>query len=125
MPHNRANKKGRSKTVTLADAIQKTVVLSYKILQVDVNREHGQIRKVNETRRKLPVQDLARVPPVGIIKGFVVWLDNGMLLHVYLHVYRFCSVLGANFFCYCCSGQFLHHWWAACLLCATEISKCT
>ena len=67
-PHTRANKKGPSKTVNLADAVQKTAVLSYKVLQVDVNREHGQIRKVSETRPKLWLEDLARVPPMGIIK---------------------------------------------------------
>ena len=66
--HTRASKKGTSKTVTLADAVQKTAVLSYKVLQVDVNREHGQIRKVSETRLKLRLEDLARVPPMGIIK---------------------------------------------------------
>ena len=68
-PHSRGNKKGPSKTVSLADAVQKTVVLSHKILRVDVNREHGQIRKLSETRPKLWLEDLARVPPVGIIKG--------------------------------------------------------
>ena len=40
-PHSRRNKKGPSKTVTLADAVQKTVVLSHKGPRVDVNREHG------------------------------------------------------------------------------------
>ena len=89
-PHSRANKKGPSKTVTLADAVQKTVVLSYKVLRVDVNREHGQIKKVGETRLKLRLEDLARVPPVGIIKGLLVWPDNRVLLHVHIHVYRFC-----------------------------------
>ena len=49
MPQSHANKKGPLKTFTLADAVQKTVVLSYKVLRVDVNREHGQIRKVSET----------------------------------------------------------------------------
>ena len=48
--HTRGNKKGPSKTVTLADVVQKTLVLSYKVLRVDVNREHGQITKVSETR---------------------------------------------------------------------------
>ena len=74
-------------------------MLSYKVLQVDVNPEHGQIRKVSETRLKLWLEDLARVPPVGIIKGLLMWPDNCMLLHVHLHVYRFRSVPGAFFFC--------------------------
>ena len=121
--HSRANKKGPSKTVTLADAVQKTVVLSYKVLRVDVNREHGQIRKVSATQLKLRLEDLARVPPVGIIKGLLVWLDNCMLLHMHLHVYRFCFVQGANFFCYGCSGQFVDHWRSACVLCGMETSK--
>ena len=69
-PHSRGNKKATAKTVTLADAVQKTVVLSHKVLRVDVKREHGQIRKVSETRLKLRLEDLARVPPVGIIKGY-------------------------------------------------------
>ena len=47
-------------------------MLSYKVLRVDVNREHGQIRKVSETRLQLRLEDLARVPPVGIIKGLLV-----------------------------------------------------
>ena len=81
-PHSRANKKATSKTVTLADAVQKTVVLSHKVLRVDVNREHGQIPKVNETRLKLRPED---------------WPDNCMLLHVHLHVCRLCIVLGTNF----------------------------
>ena len=68
-PHGRGNKKATAKTVTLADAVQKTVVLSHKVLRVDVNREHGQIRKVGETRLKPRLEDLARGPPVGIIKG--------------------------------------------------------
>ena len=71
--HSRGNKKAIAKTVTLADAVQKTVVLSHKVLRADVNREHGQIRKVSETRLKLRLEDLARVPPVGIIKGLLVW----------------------------------------------------
>ena len=97
-PHSRANKKEPSKTVTLADAVQKTVLLSYKVLLVDVNREHGQIRKVNETGLNLRLEDLARVPPVGIIKGLLVGPDNCMLLHVHLHVYLFYNVPGTNFF---------------------------
>ena len=52
-PHSWRNKKVTPKTVTLADAVQKTAVLSHKVLRVDVNREHGQIQKVSETRRKL------------------------------------------------------------------------
>ena len=71
-PHSRANKNGPSKTITLVDAVEKTVVLSHKVLRVDVNREHGHIKKVTETRLKLRMEDLARVPPVGIIKGLVV-----------------------------------------------------
>ena len=67
--HSRGNKKAAAKTVTLADAVQKTVVLSHKVLRVDVNREHGQIRKVSETRLKLRLEDLARVPPVGDHQG--------------------------------------------------------
>ena len=51
--HSRGNKKGPSKTVTLADAVQKTVVLSHKVLRVDVNCEHGRIHKVSETRLKV------------------------------------------------------------------------
>ena len=96
-PHSRGNKKATAKTVTLADAVQKTVVLSHKVLRVDVNREHGQIRKVSETRLKLRLEDLARVPPVGIIKGLLVWPDNCMLLHLLLHVCRLCTGLGTNF----------------------------
>ena len=122
-PHSRANKKGPSKTVTLADAVQKTVVLSHKVLRMDVNREHGQIRKVRETRLKLRLEDMARVRPVGIIKGLLVGPNNCMLVHVHLHVYRFCIVPGAIFFCYCCSGQGVDHWWSACVLCGTETSK--
>ena len=64
-PHGRGNKKATPKTVTLVDAVQKTVVLSHKVLRVDGNREHGQIRKVSDTRLKLLLEDLARVPPVG------------------------------------------------------------
>ena len=96
-PHSRGNKKATAKTVTLADAVQKTVVLSHKVLRVDVNREHGHIRKVSETRLKLRLEDLARVPPVGIIKGLLVWPNNCMLLHLLLHVCRLCTVLGTNF----------------------------
>ena len=96
-PHGWGSKKGPSKTVTLADAVQKTVVLSRKVLPVDVNREHGQIRKVSETRLKLRLEKLATVPPVGIIKGLLVWPDNCMLLHVHLHLCRLFYVLGTNF----------------------------
>ena len=71
-PVSRGNKKATPKTDTLADAVQKTMVLSHKVLRVDVNREHGQIRTVSETRPKLRLEDLARVPPVGIIKGLLV-----------------------------------------------------
>ena len=71
-PHSRGNKKATAKTVTLADAVQKTVVLSHKVLRVDVNREHWQIRKVSQTRLKLWPEDLARVPPVRIITGLLV-----------------------------------------------------
>ena len=49
-PHSRGNKKATSKTVTLAYAVQKTVVLSHKVMWVDISREHGQIPKVNATR---------------------------------------------------------------------------
>ena len=101
------------------------MVSSYKVLRVDVNREHGEIRKVSQTRLKLRPEDSARVLPVGIIKGLLVWPDNRMLLHMHLHVYRFCFVLGANFSCYCCSGQMLVHWWPACVLCGTETSRST
>ena len=66
--HTRANKKGPSKTVTLADAVHNSAVLSYKVLRLDVNREHGQIRLVSATRLKLRLDDLATVPPMGIIK---------------------------------------------------------
>ena len=59
---------------------------------------------------------------MGIIKGLLVWPDNRMLLHMHLHVYRLCSVVGANFFRYQCSRQFLYHWWSACMLCGTETS---
>ena len=96
-PHSRGNKKATPKTATLADVVQKTVVLSHKVLRVDVNREHGQIRKVSESRLKLRLEDLARVPPVGIIKGLLVWPDSCMLLHVHLHVCRLCTGLGTNF----------------------------
>ena len=99
-PHSRANKKGLSKIVTPADAVHKTVALSHKVLRLDVNREYGQIRKVSDTRLKMRLEDLARVTPAGIIKGSLVWPDNRMLLHVYLHVYRFYSVLGVNFLCH-------------------------
>ena len=51
-------------------------MLSHKVLQVDVNREYGQTRKVSETQLRMPLKDLARVPPVGIIKGLLVWPDN-------------------------------------------------
>ena len=98
-------------------------MLSDKVLWVDVNREHGKIRKVSETRLKLRLEDLAWVALVGIIKGLLVRPDNRMLLHVHLHVYRFCFVPWAIFFCYCCSGQFLDHWWPACVMCGTETSK--
>ena len=91
------NKKETSKTVTLADAVQKTVVLFHKVLRVDVNREHGQTRKVSETRLKPRLEDLARVPPVGIIKGLLVWPDNCMLMHVHLLVCRWCTSVGTNF----------------------------
>ena len=96
-PHSRGNNKGPSKTVTLADPVHKTLVLSHKVLRVDVNREHGQLRKFSDTRPKLRTEDLARVPPVGIIKGLLVSPDNCMLLHVHLHVCRLCTVLGTNF----------------------------
>ena len=96
-PQSRGNKKAIAKTVTLADAVQKTVVLSHKVLRVDVNREHGQIRKVSETRLKLRLEDLARVPPVGIIKGLLVWPNNCMLLHLLLHVCRLYTGPGKNF----------------------------
>ena len=72
-------------------------MLSHKILREDVNREHGQIRKVSETRLKLRLEDLARVPPMGIIKGLLVWPDNCILMHVCLHVCRLCTVLWTNF----------------------------
>ena len=52
-PRSLANRKGPSKAVTQAEAIQKTVVLSYKVLRVDVHREHGQIGKLSKTRMKL------------------------------------------------------------------------
>ena len=94
---SRGNKKATQKTVTLADAVQKTLVLSHKVLRVDVNREHRQNRKVSETRLKLRLEDLARVPPVGIIKGLLVWLDTCMLLHLLLHVCCLCTGLGTNF----------------------------
>ena len=72
-------------------------MLSHKVMRVDVNRGHGQIRKISETRPKLRLGDLARVPPVGIIKALVVWPDNCMLLHVHLHVCCLCTVLRTNF----------------------------
>ena len=122
-PHNLANKKGPLQTVTPVDAVHKTVVLSYKVLRVNVNREHGQIRKVSETRLRLRLEDLERVPPVGILKVLLVWPDHRMLLHVHLHVYRFCPVPGAIFFCYCCSGQFLDHWWSVCGWCGPDTSQ--
>ena len=96
-PHRRGNKKATPKTITLADAVQKTLVLSHKVLRVDVNREDGQIRKVSETRLKPRLEHLARVPPVGIIKGLLVWLDNCMLLHLLLHVCRLCTGPGTIF----------------------------
>ena len=95
-PQSRGNKKVPSKTVTLADAVQKTVS-SHKVLQVDTNCEQGPIWKVSETRLKLRLEDWARVFPVGIIKGLLVWPKNCMLLHVQLHVCRLCTVLGTNF----------------------------
>ena len=97
-PHSRANKKGLTKMFTLAYAVQKTVVLSHKVPRVDVNREYGQIREVSNTRLKMRLEDLARVPSVGIIKGLVVWLDNRRLLHVHVHVYPFHSLLRVNIF---------------------------
>ena len=106
-PQSRAKNDGPWKTlkaVTLAEAVQKIVVLSYIVLWVDVNRDHGQIRKISETTMKLRVEDLARVPPVGIIKDFLVWPDNCILLHVHLHACRSCTVPGGIFFYYCCSG---------------------
>ena len=66
-------------------------MLSHKVLRVDVNVEHGLIRKVSETILKLRLGDLARVPPVWIIKGLLVWPDNCMLMHVHLHVCRLCT----------------------------------
>ena len=57
-------------------------MLSHKVLRVDVNREHGQIRKFSGTRLKLRLEDLARVPPVRIIKGLLVWPDSCMVLHL-------------------------------------------
>ena len=97
VPISQGNKKATPKTVTLADAVHKTVVLSHKVLRVDVNREHGQIRKVSETRLKLRLENLARVLPVGIIKGLLVWPDNCMLLHLTLHLCCFCAGPGTNF----------------------------
>ena len=73
------------------------MVLSHNVLRVDINRVHGQIRKVSETRLNLRLEDLARVPPVGIIKGLLASPDNRILLHVHLHVCRLCTVLGTNF----------------------------
>ena len=96
-PHSRGTKKATPKTVTLADAVQKIVVLSHKVPRVDVNREHGQIRKVSETRLKLRLEDLGRVPPVGLIKELLVWPDNCMLLHLLLHVFCLCTGQGTNF----------------------------
>ena len=96
-PHSRGNKKATPKAVTLAGAVQKTMVLSHKVLRVDVNREHGQIWKVSETRLKLRLEDLARVPPVVIIKGLLAWPDNCMWLHLLPHVCRLCTSLGTNF----------------------------
>ena len=107
VPVSRGNKKATPKTVTLAHAVQKSVVLSHKVPRVDVNREHGQIRKVSETRLKLRPEDSARVPPLGIIKGLLVWPDNCMLLHLLLHVRRLCTVLGTNFL------LLLPHWVAS------------
>ena len=43
-PHSRGNKKAPSTLVTLVDAVQKTVVLSHKVLRVDDNGDHGHIR---------------------------------------------------------------------------------
>ena len=84
-------------------------MLSYKVLRVDVNREQGQIKKVSETRPKLRLEDLARVPPVGIIKGLLVWPDNCMLLHVHLHVHGpFFSVVAAVGSFWIIGGQHQH-----------------
>ena len=121
--HRRANKKGPSKAVTLADAVHKTVVLSYKVSRVDVTRQHGQMRKVSETTLKLRLEDFAREPPVGIIKGSLVSPDNCSLLHMHLHIYRFSTVPGAIFFSYCCSWQLLDHSLSTIVLCGTETSK--
>ena len=60
------------------------MVLSQKVLLVDLYREYGQIRKVSDTRLKMQPEDLARVPPPGIIKGLLVSPDSRMLLHVHL-----------------------------------------
>ena len=101
------------------------MVLSYKVVRVDLNWEHGQIMKVIETRLKLRLEDLARLPPVGIISRLLVRPDNRMSLHVHLHAHRFRSVLGANFFSHYCSGKFLDHWWSVCVLCGMETSRRT
>ena len=86
--------------MTLSDAVQKTLVLSHKVLWLDVNRKYGQIMIVNDTQLQMRPEDLARVPLVVIIKGLLVRRDNRMLLHVHLHVYRLYSVLGVNILCH-------------------------
>ena len=41
-----------------------------------------------------------------IIKDLLLWPDIGMLLHVHLHVYRFCSVMGPIFNAMAAVGSF-------------------
>ena len=79
-------------------------MLSHKVLRMDVNREHGQIRKVGETRPKLRLEDLARVPPVGIIKGLLVRPDNCMCCTCTYTSVVCVLAWGRIFFCYCLSG---------------------
>ena len=79
-PHNRAAKKAGIRTVSLADSVQRTVTVSYKVPRIDENREYGQTRKVSDVRVKRRFDNLARVPRANIIKGFLVWPDNCMLL---------------------------------------------
>ena len=87
--------------MTLADAVQKTVVLSHNVLRVDVNREHAQIWKVSKTRLTLRVEDLARVPPVGIIKGLLTAVCCCTCTYASVVCVRAC---GRIFFRYCVSG---------------------
>ena len=53
-PHSRAAKKAGIRTVSFVDSVQRTMILSYKVLRIDENREYGQTTGAGPGRDPTP-----------------------------------------------------------------------